>query len=376
MTPAHTTITTILQHAAGIRALEALTGARVVGNRVGSLEVRLFPGAAFPGGGRTIVADAFTAGSVSLMLQTVLPPALLLAPPSASSASVPLFLLRGGTWVAFSPPVAHAVHALLPLLSCMAPGLRDRAVGGPGACAGLPAGSSPEPPARLELTKEGYNSKGGGEVALFVQPVPFLKPLLLDTQGTIDRIVVQAFVAGRHNALENASAAAELGSAATALLRAHFGERVVFVEHFEDGYARRGAVPGGDKAHGVFLCALTSTGGVLASSALGAGVAGGLQRQWQQEAVVREAVAALLGTCRSGAAVDEHTADQLICFMALAQGESLLRVPRKRSSQHLETVIVIAESILGAKFSARDSHDGMTSLISCVGAGTRNPHFL
>ena len=62
----------------------------------------------------------------------------------------------------------------------------------------------------------------------------------------------------------------------------------------------------------------------------------------------------------SGACVDEHTADQLIVFAALAEGATeLLVAPRTaKSSVHLETVIHFASLITGARMECVEQEGG------------------
>ncbi len=66
------------------------------------------------------------------------------------------------------------------------------------------------------------------------------------------------------------------------------------------------------------------------------------------EVVAEEAVGEFLRLMESGAAVDEHMADQLIIYMALAKGLSTLTRPR--ITPHLSTSIWAVEQFLPVKF--------------------------
>lgn len=82
-------------------------------------------------------------------------------------------------------------------------------------------------------------------------------------------------------------------------------------------------------------------------------------------------VATLLG---SAAAVDEHTADQLIVWMALATGKStmLAPLPAEQSSEHLATVLHFAQQMVpGCAIRVNEHADGL--FIECEGAGVPVP---
>ncbi|EEY66529.1 RNA 3'-terminal phosphate cyclase, putative [Phytophthora infestans T30-4] len=72
---------------------------------------------------------------------------------------------------------------------------------------------------------------------------------------------------------------------------------------------------------------------------------------------------------QSGVCVDEHLADNVVVFMALAQGTSRLRVPCKaqRTSQHLETALEIASRLTGATY--RLVEEETTAILEVHGVG-------
>jgi RNA 3'-terminal phosphate cyclase len=73
----------------------------------------------------------------------------------------------------------------------------------------------------------------------------------------------------------------------------------------------------------------------------------------------------------SKACVDEHTADQLVVFMALAKGTSRLLVPPREmlTSLHLETVATFAAQLTGARITVRAVPRGQTAKAATVGMG-------
>lgn len=148
------------QHLAGVRALAEITKAEVVGATVGSVSLQFAP--------RRIAAgeygwDVGTAGSVSLVLQTILIPLAL-----ASGASRISF--TGGTHVPWSPPFPYIEQVLLPTLERM--GLR----------------------ASLTLKRWGFYPKGGGLVEGTIEPST-LRPLSLNWRGRLQEIAGLSAVA-------------------------------------------------------------------------------------------------------------------------------------------------------------------------------------
>jgi RNA 3'-terminal phosphate cyclase (ATP) len=93
----------------------------------------------------------------------------------------------------------------------------------------------------------------------------------------------------------------------------------------------------------IFLAA-TGAGSTAGFSALG-------RRGIRAEAVADEAVDQLLRYLDSGAAVDDHLADQLVPFLALAGTPSTYTCPAR--SSHLETVGWLVEQFMPARVEAR-----------------------
>jgi len=85
----------------------------------------------------------------------------------------------------------------------------------------------------------------------------------------------------------------------------------------------------------------------------------------------RSAADELIASIEYGSCVDQHLQDQLIIFMALAEGTS--RIKTGPITLHTETAIHVASQLCDAKF--RISQDGAGHVIECQGIGWRNPHF-
>ncbi|MFQ5894084.1 MAG: RNA 3'-terminal phosphate cyclase, partial [Nitrospinota bacterium] len=96
------------QHLQAVRAVSALCRAQVEGSELRSMELTLTPGPLTAGSLRVPVR---TAGSVGLVLQSLLIPATRLA--------LALHIEGGATYGKFAMPVHHLQHVVLPLLEKM-----------------------------------------------------------------------------------------------------------------------------------------------------------------------------------------------------------------------------------------------------------------
>jgi RNA 3'-terminal phosphate cyclase (ATP) len=280
------------QHLAVVRALAAVSGARVEGDRLDSTALTFEPGPVRAGQYRFDVGEVRgSAGSVPLLFQ-----ALLL--PLARAGGSSRLTLIGGTHVPWSPPVHYLAHVFLPVLRPL--GVR----------------------ADLRLVRWGWYPRGGGEVQAVVEPAPIWSGL--DWPG-------------RSDALHLA------GCSAVSRLPAHIAERqrVRALERLAaGGLAARIDLARDEAAAGPGTCLLLWAWGDAARGGAFALGRPGLPA----EAVADQAVDELLRFVRSGAAIDEHLADQLLPFLALASTPSVFTCPRV--SSHLETVAWVVRQFL------------------------------
>lgn len=97
------------QHLMAVRAAAEISGATVEGDRLASRQITFVPGPTRPG---DYTFDIGSAGSTSLVLQTILPPLLVAEGPSSIE-------LIGGTHNPFAPPFDFLERAFLPLINRM-----------------------------------------------------------------------------------------------------------------------------------------------------------------------------------------------------------------------------------------------------------------
>lgn len=150
------------QHLACVLAATEVSGAKVEGAKLGSQELFFEPGPLRPG---RYCFDIGTAGSTTLLLQTILLPLLLAKAPSHLT-------LKGGTHNPNAPPFDFLALALLPLLQRMGAKVR------------------------LRLHRPGFYPRGGGLLEAEIEPTAHLTRLDLPERGKVLEICARATVAG------------------------------------------------------------------------------------------------------------------------------------------------------------------------------------
>ncbi len=284
------------QHVAALRAVASMCDARCEGVEPRSTELTFVPGR--PRGGHYRV-DVGTAGSITLVLQAMLPVAVACGERCGIS-------IRGGTDVRAAPPADYFRCVLLPLLERM--GLR----------------------AAFAIDRRGYYPKGGGEVRLELAAKARLAPLVVDEAGQVEGIDIHAHVAQ----LPREIAERMVDAARLALPP---GLRVE--SQIETLGAERSGGPGG----AIVLTARTS------ETVLGAAQVA--ERGVRAEKLGQMAAESLAADLHAGATLDVHAADQMLVFLALAQGESRFRV--RELSSHARTAIWLLERFSAARSAVR-----------------------
>ncbi|MBM9535631.1 RNA 3'-terminal phosphate cyclase [Desulfobulbus alkaliphilus] len=284
------------QHLAAARAVAALCGGELQGDRVDSCELYFRPGRIAAGDFRFEVG---TAGSITLVLQAVLPVALRAGKPCRLT-------ITGGTDVPMAPPLDYLRLVFLPLLEQM--GVK----------------------VEIECIRRGYYPRGGGEVRFGLDHCPDLKPLQRFEAGTLHTIAGTAHVAHLpgHIAERMAQAARETLAE---------NQPMQIAAHVLDGTLASG--PGG----AIVLAARTTTSILGAAAVARKGV--------PAEQIGSEAGHALWMELDCGAAVDVHAADQLLIYLAMAKGRSQLFV--RGVSQHAQTAMWIIEKFLPVRFTVQ-----------------------
>jgi RNA 3'-terminal phosphate cyclase (ATP) len=260
------------QHLTAVKAGQEVGRAEVVGATLGSTELTFAP--------TTIAAGEYsfaigTAGSATLVLQTVLPALLIANGPSR-------LVLEGGTHNPFAPPFDFLVKAFLPLINRMGPAVR------------------------AELERPGFYPAGGGKLTVTVEPA-----------GKLARL----------DLLERGEVVARSGRAVVANLPLSIARREVAVIARKMSWpAERLEVEAVDNSLGpgnVVTIQIDCENVTEVFTGFG-------ERGVRAEAVAEQAVQQARRYLASEAAVGEHLADQLVVPMAIAGGGSFTTGPLSR----------------------------------------------
>ena len=275
------------QHAWAIIALADLCGARTSGIAPGSSEIIFVPGEIRGGSHKVKIG---TAGSVTLLMQCLLPALLKTDTPASLE-------VHGGTDVQWAPTVDYFKSVFLPALGCF--GAR----------------------ASLEVRQRGYYPKGQGNVLLRVEPAKLNAAHFI---GSTKEIVIGM----SHCSNLPEHVAGRQAIAASTTLQ-------------EQGYESEIALE-------VMRLPSMGSGITLWSGYKGASHLG--ERGKPAEKVGKMAADDLISELKSGASVDMHLADQLIPYIALAGGSYTTR----EISLHAKTNIWTAGHFLERKISVSE----------------------
>lgn len=283
------------QHLEAVLAAAKICNAELEGVLLNSREIRFKPREILGG---HIEAEIGTAGSIPMLLMTVLPIC-------AFAKSAVHLHVTGGTDVSHSPTITYLQHVFLPTMKQMG--------------------------FEVEITvhRYGYYPKGMGEVTMTAKPQKDLQPIELKSFGKIESIKGVSIC----TFLDERKVAERQAKAANNYL-------------FEKGYAANIQIVNDrsnplQKGSSITLWAKTTTGAILGADAIG-------EFKKSSEAVGRGVAGKLYKELSAMPAVDVHLADILVPYMALAKGKSTILT--RDLSDHLETNIWLSEKMLKLRF--------------------------
>ena len=277
------------QHLTGLNLISQICGAEVNGAELGSTLVEFLPGQIRHG---EYSIDVGTAGSITLVLQTILP-AL------ASVEGESEIELIGGTDVKWSPPADHYTLVLLPLLEKI--GLK----------------------CNLDIQQRGYYPRGGGKITASIKSTGKLKPLELESLSEPE-ITGIVNITGLPE---------EIAERIGAVVLDYFPEAVIHIQHKENGPSQ---------GVGIVLAAIDGQT-ILGASSLG-------EKGKPAEKVGKEAAESLLAEIEGKGSVDVYASDQLLPYLAIAGGS----ISAKELTGHARTNVDIIEKFLGEVFEIQE----------------------
>jgi len=308
------------QHLAAVKALAEIAQANVIGLERGSRQVRFVPGGLKTG---RFSFDAGTAASTTLIFQSLMPVMIF----SGGESSVEV---RGGTNNPLAPTAEFLRTVLLPSIAKQ--GFRGV----------------------VELVRRGFYPRGGGILRSRIEPIGTLQSLEMTEFGRVNRVFGFSYSSKLPSHIVE-----RMARSATERLRdAGYGEAQIVLEPLQPKDPKCALDPG----CGIILFAELSSGCILSGDSLG-------KLGKPAEKVGVEAAEGLLRQLRSGAPVDEHLGDQLVVYMALARGRSVIKATQL--TLHTATCVHVAQEITGAKFGV-DGHHSEPATITCQGIGFRN----
>lgn len=276
------------QHLTSVRAAQLLSGAEVTGDKVGSTELLFSPGETKGG---DFFFDIGTAGSTSLVLQTLIPAVVFSAPFGkggqrwSNYAGYKLqnnkstITLKGGTHVPFSPSFDYLSKSFVPFLKMI--GIEIQ----------------------LSISSYGFYPKGGGKIRADIHPAQSTKPLEVMTRGKI-------------SAISGYSGVGNLPISIAERQRDTMTE--VILSHITDLQCRPSIelldVPTPGQGTFVFLQS-ESEYAVAGFTSLG-------KRGKKAEIVGEEAAEEFIRYYSTGAALDPHMADQIVLYLSICKEES------------------------------------------------------
>lgn len=257
------------QHLTGVRAVAAITDAKVKGADLGSRELHFVPRGIRAGEYRFAVESA---GSACLVFQTVLPVLLMAGAPSQ-------VVCEGGTHNMSAPPFDFLDRVFLPCLRAMGPQVK------------------------LRLDRYGFYPRGGGRFRAQITPPAAWQPLTVLERGPLEGTRPRAVVAG---------------------LPKHIGEREIrVIQRKLDWNKKSGEVDEAPDAQGpgnVCMAEMRFAHVTELVTAFG-------RKGLRAEAVATDCVNAAKRYLETDAPVGEHLADQLLLPMALGAGGSFRTGP-------------------------------------------------
>jgi RNA 3'-terminal phosphate cyclase (GTP) len=303
------------QHLHCIKALQKLCDAKVIGATLGSPKVTYIPGK-IKGG--IIAMDLGTAGSLTLMLQSLLLPALF-------ADKRTKFRLTGGTDVAWSMSIDYLHQVIIPHLAKYAD-------------------------VKLIIEKRGYYPEGGGRIELTIKPKFHLsdydsflsmiddfrrnKPHISLTEQ--NNLISISGISHASKSLEDAQVAERQAKTARVVLSKYNRQPridTIYCDTASTGsgitvWARFSKTNESDFNNPI----------ILGADALG-------EKGKPSEEVGTDAAQRLVHEIDSGACVDQHQADNLIPFLAFGGAIKVSHI-----SDHTKTNIWVVEQFLGKMF--------------------------
>jgi len=283
------------QHLVGLQALTEISNGMLENGRIGATEIIFRPDKINPGA-YNIRVD--TAGSVGLILQ------ILQLACVNTSGTITLNLDGGATFGLWAPPLPYLEHITIPQLTRMGYDVK------------------------VDLKRHGFYPKGGARVIFTLNPCMKLEPLNLTDFGNITEIEGISIAS---NYLKRANVAERQAKTAEQIIINHLEIKPEISIDYIDAL---------NPGSGICLWLKTDSGVILGSDAIG-------EKRKPSEVIGKECADYLCDIANKKATADKFFADQIIPYMALAEGNSIMK---SELTDHAKTNIWLCEKFLGKTF--------------------------
>lgn len=289
------------QHLTCVKAAQLLSNAEVSGDSLGSTEL-LFKPRTIKGG--EFFFDIGTAGSTSLLLQTLIPSLIFLKQKSTLT-------LKGGTHVPFSPSYNYISEVFAPILRII----------------GIEIS--------LSIESYGFYPKGGGKIKVEVYPAEEIFPIMIKERGEISYL---AGVSGVGN-LPLTIAERQKKAAIEKILESgiNIPTRIDLLD-----------CPTPGQGTFLFIRPVTELSMQQRKEVSLSGFDALGQRGKRAEEVAEEAAREFIDYYFSGAAFDKHLADQIVLYLSLCKEESYFTT--HLITNHLITNLYIIKLFTDCKY--------------------------
>ena len=283
------------QHLEGLKAAAKLCNAELRGARLGSTEIEFYPKEITE---KRLAINVSTAGSIGLILQ-VLQLACVF-----SKHEIEIEVKGGASFGKFAPPIPYLQNITLSMLE--------------------KTGYKIE----LKTIKDGFYPKGGAQAGIKIYPVKNLLPIILEEQGNLETI-------------EGISIASEyLKEREVAERQEKTARKIIFNSLNISPKIKTEYKETLNPGSGIVLWVKTDKT-IMGSDSIG-------ELGVRAETVGQNAADNLIKIIKSGATVDNHLADQLIPFIALAGEDSVIK--SESLTKHTETNIWLVKKFLSVDF--------------------------
>jgi RNA 3'-phosphate cyclase len=281
------------QHLLGLQALAELCNAKIEGADLGSQEIIFYPGEISK---EQLLIKIPTAGSITLILQTLIPPALF------AQNEVKVYFDGGATDTFFSPTIDYFQNVFSRILEKMGPTMK------------------------INISRRGYYPEGEAKLEATIFPTK-LTSIHLTERKAVQKITV---ISGASELLQGKRVAERQGAG----VREIFGKLKLPLQEEIRYYPT--SCPG---SHVCLIAEFENT--VIGVDNLG-------KLGERAEEVGKKAALELLKEQKSWACLDKYLADQILLYMALVREESAIAV--SEITNHCKTTMWVITKFIAGEF--------------------------